>query len=146
MTPLEIFHGRTITYTSDNPAVITVSATGVIKGVGVGSTRMHATSGGITTLETFRVTSPVVLASIAMSPATSTLAIGQSIQASAVAKDAQNATVRRHLPRRMPQSLRYGHGLVSAVSAGSATICRRISGNAHGDGVAERAVVSHIAS
>ena len=127
-----VLTGRTITYTSDNPAVITVSATGVIKAVGVGSTKMRATSGGITTLETFRVTSPVVLTSIAVSPATSTLAAGESIQAGAVAKDAQGAPVAgtsfTWTTSNAAVATVSGSGLVSAVGAGSATISAAASG------------------
>ena len=125
--------GRTITYSTENSSIVTVSATGVIKGVGVGSTRVTATSGGVSSSETFQVTQAVqTVASIAITPASVSLAIGQTSQAAAVAKDAQGNSISgtsftwtTTAPAVATVS---SSGVVSAVGAGTATIRAVASG------------------
>lgn len=47
---------RTVTWTSTNPAIASVSATGVVTGVAVGSTTVRATAGGVSGTVTVTVT------------------------------------------------------------------------------------------
>ncbi|HWP69976.1 MAG TPA: Ig-like domain-containing protein, partial [Gemmatimonadaceae bacterium] len=68
-----VLSGRTITYTSENPAILSVSATGMVKGLAPGSSKIRATSGGITGEDGFTVTGTVTtVSSIAVTPATTT--------------------------------------------------------------------------
>ncbi len=130
-----VLTGRTVSYSTENAAIITVSASGVVKGIGAGTTRMRATSGGITKTETFRVTAVATaptMASITVSPSSKSLVVDETTQAQAVAQDTQgnvmggttftwttsNAAVATVSPS----------GLVTAVSAGSATIRAAASG------------------
>ena len=121
-----------IAYSSDNPTVVTVSTAGVVKGVGAGSTRIKATSSGVTATETFNVTSTPVLTSISVSPATATLNVGQSTQASAVATDAQGGTMSgtsfTWSTSNSSVATVSGSGLITAVAAGTATIHAAASG------------------
>ncbi len=130
-----ILTGRTITYSTDNSAIVTVTASGVIRGVGAGYARIRATSGGVTGSEGFTVTgstSTAPVASITVTPATATLSIGQTSQESAVARDAQSNAIAGTLftwtttnPAVATVST---NGLVSAVGGGSATIRAAASG------------------
>jgi hypothetical protein len=47
--------GRLITYSSDNPSIVNVSASGVISAVGTGFTRVRVSSGGVSAGEGFNV-------------------------------------------------------------------------------------------
>ena len=128
-----VLTGRTITYVAENPAVLSVSAMGLVKGMAPGSTRIKVTSGGVTGTETFTVTSPVsTLSSISVTPATTTLSVGGSTQATAVAKDANGATVSgttfTWTTSNAGVATVSGSGLISAVGAGSATITAAASG------------------
>jgi uncharacterized protein YjdB len=131
-----VLTGRTITYTTDNPMVVSVSASGVVKGVGEGTTKIRVSSGGITATETFRVTAPPssgsgIIASITASAPQTALATGQATQATAVAKDAQGNTVSTiftwttSAPGVATVS---SSGVVTAVGGGSATITAAASG------------------
>ena len=128
-----ILTGRTITYTSDNSTVITVSATGVVKGVGSGNTKMRVSSGGVTVQEPLYVTGTAgPVSSIVVTPSSSALQVGQTAQASATAKDAQGATLSGQTftwtTSNPSAAIVSGSGLITAVGAGSATISAAASG------------------
>lgn len=133
-----VLTGRTITYSTDNPAVISVSSSGVVTGVGAGTTRMRATSGGVSNTETFRVTVPSTPApaptveTITVSPATASLTVGQTSQETAVARDASGTTVSGQTFTWTTSNAAVasvnGSGLVTANGAGSATISAASSG------------------
>jgi uncharacterized protein YjdB len=78
--------GREVTWTSSDTGVATVSASGLVTGVAAGSGTITATSEGRSgsTVTTVR---PVPVASVSVSPASATLAIGASIQLAATARD-----------------------------------------------------------
>jgi len=124
--------GRTITYSTQNSSIVTVSATGVIKGVGVGSAIVTASSGGITVPESFRVTAPPqTLASITITPPSTTLSVGQTTQANATGKDAQGTTVAASFSWTTTNpgvATVSSAGIVSAVGPGAATITAVASG------------------
>ena len=80
-----VLTGRTITWASGSSAIATVSATGLVTAVGVGTTTIVATSEGQTGSALLTVT-PAPVASVAVS-VTSPLAVGQTAQASAVLRD-----------------------------------------------------------
>jgi len=123
-----VLTGRTITYSTENPSVISVSATGKITAMGAGTTRMKVTSGSVSAYETFRVTgsTSTVVASVTVSPATSSLTVGGTQQASAVAKDANGAIISgtsfAWTTSNASVASVSSSGLVSAVGSGTATI------------------------
>jgi uncharacterized protein YjdB len=82
-----VLNGRNITWTSDAPTVATVSATGLVRGVAVGNATITATSEGQSGTAAVSVTLPPV-ASVTVSPSSTSLLVGGTVQLSATLKDA----------------------------------------------------------
>src|SRR5439155_23530059 len=82
--------GQSFTWRSNNTAVATVSAGGLVTAVAAGSATISATSGGITGTAAVTVTAPATatVASVTVSPATGGVDVGSTMQLAAVAKDA----------------------------------------------------------
>jgi uncharacterized protein YjdB len=126
-----VLSGRPISFSTDNATIATVSSTGVVTGVAIGAAKITATSEGKTGTADVTVT-PVPVATVEVSPPTSDLTIGQTIQLSAIAKDAKgNVLVGRPVswtsgaPSVATIS---GTGLVTAVGAGTAVIFATVEG------------------
>ena len=81
--------GRTLSWTSLTPNTVSVSASGLVQGVAVGSGTVQVTSEGKTTQVTVNVTagSP---ASVTVVLNSSSLQVGQTTQATATVRDAAN--------------------------------------------------------
>jgi uncharacterized protein YjdB len=123
--------GRPITFVSDNSAVATVSATGVVTGIALGAAKITATSEGKTGVADVTVT-PVPVSTVEVSPGSSDLTVGQTATLSAVAKDAKGnvltgrpVTWSSGAPTVATVS---AAGLVSAVGAGNAVVFAVIEG------------------
>jgi uncharacterized protein YjdB len=120
-----VLTNRPVAWTSSAPAVATVSTTGRVVAVSAGSTIISAESEGRSGLAAVNV-SAVPVASIRISPASTTLITGQSAQLQAETLDANNNV----LPGRQVMWFTNNasvatvspNGTVAAVSAGSATI------------------------
>src|SRR5947199_6990866 len=69
--------GRMVTWTSSNTSVTTVSGSGLVAGVTAGSATITATSQGKSSTAALTVTT-VPVASVAISPATANLTVGQT--------------------------------------------------------------------
>src|SRR5207253_1403744 len=117
--------GRTVTWSSSNAAVATVSSSGLVSGVTPGSVTITATSEGKSGTSTITVT-PVPVASVEVTPATASVQAGQTVQLTATPKDAGGAplsgrtvTWSSSTPAVATVS---SSGLVSGVTPGSATI------------------------
>ncbi len=129
-----VLTGRTITYTSANPTVISAAATGKVTGMGSGSAQLKVASGSVSQYETFRVTgsTTATVASIAVSPASTNLTVGGTAQASAVAKDANGNTLGGQsfawTSSNASVATVSSNGLVSAVGTGTASITAAASG------------------
>ena len=84
--------GRAVTFQSGNPSVATVLGNGDISAVAPGTTAITATSEGKTASAALTVSAPppVPVASVSVSPATSSLQAGGTVQFSAVTRDANN--------------------------------------------------------
>jgi uncharacterized protein YjdB len=80
--------GRPFTWTSDQPTIATVSASGVVTGVAQGVARVTVEAEGKTAVALVTVT-PIAIASIDVAPATANLAINATVQLTATPKDAQ---------------------------------------------------------
>src|SRR5260370_2326233 len=82
-----VLSGRTVTWASGAPTVATVSPSGLVSGVAVGSATVTATSEGQSGSATVTV-STVPVASVTVSPATASVTVGQAVQLTATLKDA----------------------------------------------------------
>ncbi len=80
--------GRTISWASDNPAVADVDGNGLVTAKTVGGPVTITASSEGKTGSAIVTVSPVPVASIAVSPASSTLTVGQTAQLTATPKDA----------------------------------------------------------
>jgi uncharacterized protein YjdB len=123
--------GVLVTWTSSNGTVATVDGNGLVTGVEIGSVNVTATSGALTFVSTVKVTT---LSSASISPATSSITTGATVQLALnildgdglpfnggeivwVSSDPLIATID-------------SNGLVSAVSAGTATITANVTSGA----------------
>src|SRR5436190_9046320 len=87
--------GRTVMWSSSNPSVATVSGSGLVTSVVVGTATITATSEGKAGSATVTVTLvPVAsVASVAVSPAMASIRVGQTVQLTATPKDSAGATL-----------------------------------------------------
>jgi len=83
-----VLSGRPISYSSDNAAVATVSASGLVTGVAPGTAKVTATSEGKSGTADVTVTA-VPVASVDVAPAQSSLTVGQTVTLVATARDAK---------------------------------------------------------
>ena len=114
--------GRTISWASDNSAVADVDGNGLVTAKTVGGpVTITASSEGKTGSATVTV-SPVPIASIAVSPATSTLTVGQTAQLTATPKDANGDPLTGRVITWVSDNATVaaveGSGLVTAKAAG----------------------------
>ena len=121
----QVLTGRAITWSSSNPAVASVDASGNVSGVSVGATTITATSEGRSGQAAVTVTLPPV-STVSVTPTTDTLAIGTERTYSAVLRDASNTVLTgRSLvwsSNNVAVATVSSTGVVSAVNAGTATI------------------------
>ena len=87
-----VLTGRSVAWSSSNTAVATVSASGLVTAVAVGSAQIIATSESKTGSATLTVAapSPVPVASVSVTLAASSRTPGQTTQATATTRDASN--------------------------------------------------------
>lgn len=120
-----VLSGRTIAWTSANPAVATVSATGLVSTVAPGAVTISATSEGKSGSAQITVV-PVPVASVTVSPTTASIQTSQTVQLSAALLDANgNAPTGRTVTWSTSNAniaSVNASGLVTGVAAGSATI------------------------
>ncbi|HEV8448247.1 MAG TPA: Ig-like domain-containing protein [Gemmatimonadaceae bacterium] len=116
---------RVVTWSSNNPAAATVSATGLVTAVAAGAATITATSETKTGTSTITV-SPVPVASVAIQPPTASVTIGTTAQLTALTKDSIGGVLNGRVvawgssdPTTVSVS---STGLVSALKLGSATI------------------------
>jgi alpha-tubulin suppressor-like RCC1 family protein/uncharacterized protein YjdB len=79
--------GRVIIWSSDNPAVVAVSPTGLATGVGLGSATVTATSEGKSGAAAITVT-PIPVATVSVSPATASVGVAAGTILGATTRDA----------------------------------------------------------
>jgi len=87
-----VLSGRVITWTSANPAVATVSSTGVVTGVTVGSATISATTDGVSAPLTISVT-PGAVARVELSPDSTTVELGRARALAATLRDASGTVL-----------------------------------------------------
>src|SRR5437773_3305366 len=83
--------GRIVTWASSNAGLATVSGSGLVAGVAVGSVTITATSEGQSGTATVTVAVPV--ASVTVSPASASVVAGQTVQLTATPREASGSPV-----------------------------------------------------
>ncbi len=123
-----IIPGTTFTWSSDSTSAATVSATGIVTAIAVGSTVIHAASHGKASTAHIKVIapSPASVASVSISPSTATIAAGKTTQLSATLLDSVGnvlggRTVTWTSSNSAVASVS-SSGLVTGVAGGTATI------------------------
>lgn len=126
-----VLTGRPITFSTNNAAVATVSAAGVVTGVAIGSATITGTSEGKSGTADVTVT-PVPVATVEINPSSFDMTVGQSGQLSAVAKDARGTVLTGRAvawSSGAPSVVTISStGVVTAVGAGSAIVFATIEG------------------
>ena len=117
--------GRAVTWATSNPAVATVSASGLVTGVVAGSATITATSEGQSGTSALTVTN-VPVASVTLSPAAATVTVGTTTQLTATPKDANGTALGGRAvtwaTSNAAAAAVSASGVVTGVAAGSATI------------------------
>jgi uncharacterized protein YjdB len=121
-----VLTGRVVTWVSSNPSIATVSSTGVVTALQAGTSDIRATSEGVFGVATVTVTT-VPVASVTVSLNTASLPVGATTQATAILRDAvgnvlNGRTVTWSSGNTAVATVNPNTGVVTAVSAGSATI------------------------
>ena len=122
-----VLTGRTVTWSSSNLAVATVSASGLVTAGAVASqATITATSEGQSGTATVTVVSNAPVATVTVTPATASVAVGQTVRLTATLRDANgNVLSGRTVLWTSDNAVAAtvdGNGLVSGVSAGPAVI------------------------
>ncbi|HEU4628146.1 MAG TPA: Ig-like domain-containing protein [Gemmatimonadaceae bacterium] len=120
-----VLTGRTISWATGDHAVATVTTSGVVTAVGVGSTTVSAATGGITGTAAVVVAAPAP-SSVNLNPSALSLTVGQSAPVAATVRDASgnvlpNAPVAWATDNAAVATVS-SSGTVTATGAGTATI------------------------
>ena len=123
--------GRAITWASSNAAVATVSNTGVVSAVSMGSATISATANGVTGQTQFNTTA-VTAASVTVSPSSPNATVGQQVQLIATVYDAAGTVLASRAPAWSSSNPAVATvsttGLVTAVAKGNASISASVDG------------------
>lgn len=126
-----VLGGQTIAWATSNAAAATVSANGLVSAVAAGSTTIIATAGGKTGSMVINVAAPAT-ASVVVSAPSSSVAVGQTMQASAVVKDASGNAIPGALVFWSSSNASVAAvsltGVITGVSVGTANITASNSG------------------
>jgi uncharacterized protein YjdB len=119
---------RPVTWYTASASIASVNDSGLISAVAPGTTVVSAVSEGVAGRATMAVVPPppTPIASVSVSPATSSLQVGGTVQLSAVTRDANNNVLTGQVVTWSSSntgiSTVSATGLVTAIAAGSATI------------------------
>ena len=123
--------GRTITWASANSGVATVSNTGVVTAVSAGSATISATADGVTGQATFNATA-LPAWNVTVSPTTPSVQVGNDVQLSATAYDANGNPLSSRVPvwasANPSVATVSSSGRVTGVSKGSANVSAMVDG------------------
>ena len=126
-----VLTGRTITWTSGNPAVATVSANGLVTAVSVGTATISASAGGVSGTSQFQSTT-VAAASVSVSPSAPNVRVGDDVQLTATATDASGNVLASRVPTWSSSNpivaTVSSSGRVTGVSKGTATVTATVDG------------------
>jgi len=120
-----VLTGRTVTWSSNNGSVATVSGSGLVTGAGTGSATITATSEGQSGTSSLTV-STVPVASVTVSPTSPSLQTGQTGQLTATPRDANGNPLSGRVVTWSSSDTTIakvsGSGLVTARAGGTATV------------------------
>ncbi len=146
-----VLTGRPITWSTGNASVATVSASGLVTGVGAGTTTITGASEGKSDGSQVTVNAAAVpVASVQVSPPTGTINVGGTTQLTAVAKDGSGNVLAGR-----PITWTTGNGSVATVSssglvtgagAGTTTITATSEGKSAGSQITVNSVAGPVAS
>jgi len=126
-----VLTGRTITWTSGNPAVATVSANGLVTAVSVGTATISAATGGVSGTAQFQSTT-VAAASVSVSPTAPNVRVGEDVQLTVTAMDASGNVLASRVPTWSSSNpivaTVSSSGRVTGVSKGTATVTASVDG------------------
>jgi uncharacterized protein YjdB len=132
-----------ITWTSETPAVVSVSADGEVTALASGAGSVRAAAGSVAATAAV-VVSAVPVARVAVAPATSSITVGATQQLTATATDAAGATITGRVvawsSRDPGVAVVSSTGQVTGIAPGSATIVAAIDGQSATATVTVRAV------
>jgi uncharacterized protein YjdB len=132
-----------ITWTSETPAVVSVSADGEVTALASGAGSVRAAAGSVAATAAV-VVSVVPVARVAVAPATSSITVGATQQLTATATDAAGATITGRVvawsSRDPGVAVVSSTGQVTGIAPGSATIVAAIDGQSATATVTVRAV------
>jgi uncharacterized protein YjdB len=119
--------GRVVTWSSSDSTIATVSSTGLVRGIKSGSVSVTATSEGKSGSSSLTVAAtPPAVANVAVQPSSASVDVGKTVQLGAMVTDASGSMLsgRQVTWSTSDASIATvsASGLVSGVSAGSATI------------------------
>jgi len=124
-----VLTGRTVTWSSTNSGVVTVTSTGYVTAMGAGSAAVVATAEGTTGQAPMTVSSaaaPAPVATVTVSPGSASVGVGGTQQYTATLKDASGNVLTGRTVTWASSALGVatitGSGLASALVAGTATI------------------------
>jgi len=129
-----VLTGRTVSaWSSSNPLIAAVSATGLVNALALGTATISATIDGVTGTSPPLVVSLAPVANVTVSLAASSLVVGQTTQATATPKDAlglvvPGRTVSAWTSSNPAVATVSASGLVTAVAPGTATFTATIDG------------------
>ena len=132
-----VMSGQTVVWSTSNAAAATVSASGVVTGVGAGSATITATCAGKLGTSSVTVTSappppPPVVTTVTVAPSTASIVVGATVALSATVKDAQGNVMTGQTivwsTSNAAAATVSASGVVTGVAAGSATITATCSG------------------
>lgn len=127
----QVLAGRTITWSTSNASVATVTNGGIVSAVSSGGAIITASSEGRSAVASITV-SPVPVATIDLSPDVSNVVVGQTTQLTADVRDASGAPLTGRLLTWSTDAAAVAtvtsEGVVTAVGPGSANITASIDG------------------
>lgn len=126
-----VMTGKTVTWSSNNTPVATVSSTGVVTGVTKGQATIMATVDGKVATATVFVTDATVATVSLTATVPPTFYVGQTVQATATPRDANNNALNAFSVSWVssaPAVASVSNGLITALSAGATTITASAGG------------------
>ena len=123
-----VLTGRTVTWTSGNASLATVSSSGLVTAVAAGNVNISASSEGQMGSASVAISAPapIPVATVSVSPTTSTLQIAGTAQLSAVTRDANNNVLTGRVvtwsSANSAVATVSASGLVTAIAAGNTSI------------------------
>jgi len=144
--------GRTVVWNSSDPGVVSVSSTGLVKAIGPGTATVTASSEGLDARATFTVNQPrpAPVAAIAITPASTAVDVGASVQLQAGLRDERGQPLQDRPVSWKSSDERIARvnqeGEVTAVASGSVTITATAEGKSARASVTANEVVITAAS